>query len=251
MKEQELRNKVIAMAQEWLKEGDKAKTHWEVLNVYNSIAPLPRGYKMQYTDEWCAAFVSAVGAAVGLSDIILPECSCNEMIKLYKAANRWIERDDYIPRAGDIIMYAWEDNGIGDWIGPANHTGIITTVREGIMVVVEGNKSNRVGARTVRINGRYIRGFCIPDYKSKETEAPKMDQKEFYSMFEQAMSEYLNRESKKPASSWAAPSVERLEQVSITDGTRPLSPCTREEVMVMLDRLIENYLEVDHGGKEH
>ena len=39
------------------------------------------------------------------------------------------------------------------------------------MKVIEGNMSNKVGYRTLTVNGRYIRGYCLPDFKSKATEA--------------------------------------------------------------------------------
>ena len=39
-------------------EGDSK--HKFIIDEYNKIDPLPRGYKMTYSDAWCAAFVSFV-----------------------------------------------------------------------------------------------------------------------------------------------------------------------------------------------
>jgi peptidoglycan hydrolase-like protein with peptidoglycan-binding domain len=36
--------------------------------------------------------------------------------------------------------------------------------------VIEGNYQNAVMRRTLSVNDRYIRGFCLPDYASKATE---------------------------------------------------------------------------------
>lgn len=35
--------------------------HKEIIDKYNAIAPLPVGYRMKYTDDWCAAFVTVIG----------------------------------------------------------------------------------------------------------------------------------------------------------------------------------------------
>ena len=39
-------------------EGDSI--HHQIIDGYNKIKPLPRGYAVSYTDAWCAAFVSFV-----------------------------------------------------------------------------------------------------------------------------------------------------------------------------------------------
>lgn len=139
-------------------------SHRAIIDTYNGISPLPRGYRMSYTDPWCAAFVSAVGQACGASDVILPECACDPMIALYKAAGRWVEDDGYIPSPGDIIMYDWGDSGAGDCTGSADHVGIVESCDGSSITVIEGNISDAVGRRTLAVNGRYIRGFCLPGY---------------------------------------------------------------------------------------
>ena len=55
-----------------------------IIDTYNSHKPLARGYAMKYTDAWCATFVSAVSIKCGLTDILPTECSCGEMIALFK-----------------------------------------------------------------------------------------------------------------------------------------------------------------------
>jgi hypothetical protein len=82
---------------------------------------------------------------------------------------RWEERDSYIPKPADYLFYDWQDNGIGDNIGSPDHVGIVVEVKNNIVRVIEGNLHDSVEYRTISINGRYIRGYGIPDYKSKET----------------------------------------------------------------------------------
>ena len=164
MTEKEIRNLVIKTATKYIGYGSKS-----IVDIYNAHKPLARGYKVQYTDAWCATFVSAVGIVCGLTDIMPTECGCPKMISLYKALGRWEESDSYIPAPGDIIMYDWGDTDKGDNGGNPDHVGIVEKVSNGIITVIEGNYSKTVKRRTLAVNGKYIRGYCLPDYASKAT----------------------------------------------------------------------------------
>ena len=78
---------------------------------------LPRGYKLGYTEAWCAAFVSACAIKTGMADIIPQECGCGSMVRLFKQLDSWDESDARIPNPGDIIFFDWDDNGYGDNTG--------------------------------------------------------------------------------------------------------------------------------------
>lgn len=166
MTELELREYVADTALEYLGCNEADGSHRPIIDLYNKITPHPRGYKMTYYDPWCAAFVSAVGEDCGLGDIILPECACDPMINLYKARGLWREADSYNPKVGDLVMYDWDDSGIGDNTGSADHVGIVYATDGKNLTVIEGNISDSVNFRTIKLNGRYIRGFCCPDYAS-------------------------------------------------------------------------------------
>ena len=167
MTENELRRQVTLQARSWLGRREADGTHREIIDIYNRIRPLPRGYRTRYTDPWCAAFVSAVGAAVGLTDTVLPECGCENMIALYRRAGRWTEDDAYEARPGDLIFYDWEDSGSGDDKGAADHVGIVTDFSGGLYRVVEGNVSDAVRRRSIRRDAKTIRGFARPNYAAK------------------------------------------------------------------------------------
>lgn len=167
MKELELRRLVVTTAQAWLGCKESNGTHKQIIDLYNTQTPLPRGYKVRYTDAWCATFVTAVGVKLGITDIILPECGCGNMVALYQRAGQWMEDDSYTPAPGDVIFYDWQDDGKGDNKGAPDHVGIVCAVSAGKITVIEGNKSNAVGYRSININGKYIRGFGLPDYASK------------------------------------------------------------------------------------
>lgn len=171
MTEAQIREKVVATAKTWIGYNEADGSHRQIVDVYNSHRPLARGYALKYTDAWCAGFVSAVAIRLGLTDIMPTEVGVGEMIKLYQRLGRWKESDSYIPRPGDIIMYAWGDNGVGDCTSGASHVGIVVSCDGKIITVIEGNKNDAVGYREIAVNGRYIRGFGLPDYASKATEA--------------------------------------------------------------------------------
>ena len=136
--------------------------HQEVLNIYNSQKVLPRGYKVKYTDAWCATFTSAVFIQNGYSDIA--ECSCSEMIEKAKALNIWKEDDAYVPQIGDIILYDWQDNGIGDNVGNPDHVGIVVKIDD-LITIREGNKGGKIDNRQLIVNSKYIRGYILPPFE--------------------------------------------------------------------------------------
>ena len=165
--EQELRQSVVSVMRGWLGYSEKNGKFRSIIDLYNTQRPLPRGYAVQYTDEWCAATVTAAGIQAGLHDIILGECSCSRMIALYQAVGRWMENDAYRPQPGDIIMYDWDDTGAGENKGAPEHVGIVAEVKGNTLTIIEGNKGQAVATRTMTVNGRYIRGYCLPDYAGK------------------------------------------------------------------------------------
>lgn len=167
MTEQQLRKQIVDIAVGWLGRKESNGSHKLIIDTYNAHSPRARGYKVSYTDAWCATFVSATFIKAGLTDIAPTECSCSRMIELYKKIGRWKESDAYIPVYGDLIMYDWSDNGVGDNTGAPDHVGIVVSVSGKTIRVIEGNINNSVGYRNIAVNGKYIRGFCVPDYASK------------------------------------------------------------------------------------
>ena len=163
LNEIKLRELVVSVSEIKLGTKQRSDSHKEIIAGYNTIQPLPQNHIMKLSEPWCATYVSYISNVLGLTDYILPECSCNRMIKLYKAKKEWVEDDDYVPEMGDILFYAWKDNGVGDCELEANHVGI---VKNNIIYVIEGNYSKQVKVRQIKVNGKYIRGFATPDYKT-------------------------------------------------------------------------------------
>ena len=167
MIEKEIRVQVVNTAIQYLNCNEFDGTHKQIIDIYNNHKPLPRGYAVQYTDPWCATFVSAVAIILKLTDIMPIECGCGQMIQLYQNIGSWIEDDAYIPQSGDVIFYDWEDNGIGDCMGYPDHVGIVIEVTGTNIKAIEGNNSNAVCYRNLAVDAIYIRGYGIPNYCSK------------------------------------------------------------------------------------
>lgn len=160
-------SKIVEIARNWVGCKESNGTHKVIIDLYNRHKPLARGYKVKYSDSWCATFVSACAIKAGFTSIIPTECSCVKMIELFKKFNCWVEKDGYIPKAGDIIFYDWNDTGKGDNKGHSDHVGIVERCDGKNIVVIEGNKNESVSRRNIAVNGRYIRGYGVPKYDNE------------------------------------------------------------------------------------
>ena len=160
------RQAMVAKMQSWIGKNEADGSFREVIDIYNSHTPRARGYKLQYSDEWCAGTVSAAAIATGNTDAVPLEVSCHYMIEGAKAKGIWIEDDGYVPQGGDIILYDWNDSGAGDNTGNPDHVGVVEYTSGGVIHVIEGNKGRKVARRELSVNGRYIRGFIVPKYSS-------------------------------------------------------------------------------------
>lgn len=219
MTEQEIRQQVADTIQKWVGVIEGSVKHHEIIDTYNSYKPHPRGYAMTYKAPWCATTVSSVSILCKLTDIMPVECSCGQMIELYKKLGRWVENDKYAPKVGDVIFYDWKDGknykDVDNTTGH-DHTGIVTEVKGNSFVVTEGNRKingvNQVAYRVMEVNGRYIRGYGCPDYASK---------------------------ADKPKAPWYEASMERAKELGLLDGTRPLDTLTRAEAATIALRLYD------------
>ncbi len=160
------RQAMVAKMKSWIGKNEADGSFREIIDIYNSHTPRARGYKLQYSDEWCAGTVSAAAIATGNTNAVPLEVSCHYMIEGAKAKGIWVENDSYVPQGGDIILYDWQDSGIGDNTGNPDHVGVVEYTSGGIIHVIEGNNGEKVARRELSVNGRYIRGFIVPKYSN-------------------------------------------------------------------------------------
>lgn len=141
--------------------------HKEIVKTYNCIKPLPQGYKLKYTDSWCAGFVSAVAYKCGFKDFPF-ECSVARMVEKAKKQKLWIEDESITPNEGWLAVYAWKDtNPKSDNRNTPNHVGVITKVTPKYITVLEGNYNDVVAERKIEINGKFLRGFVALKYSTR------------------------------------------------------------------------------------
>lgn len=144
--------------------------HADMLKVYNEHKPLARGYRLKTEDAWCAGFVSVVAILADCTDIIPTEVSCGEMLKAFRASGNYTENDNHVPAPGDVCFYNWDNAPAdGDNKGYPDHVGVVKEVWNGVIYVVEGNFDNMVKVRPIAVGDPRIRGYGLPDYKSKAT----------------------------------------------------------------------------------
>ena len=142
-----------------------------LIDAYNQIIPLPAGYKVKYTDAWCAAGLSAIFYTAGAAGIFPCECSVDRM---YRIAQRcaMIVTDDIVP--GDCIVYNWDRNATLD------HVGIIERAEKNAYTVIECNLKDAVGRRVIHKDAATIAGFFRPLYVY---EKPQDDYKIDYAQY--------------------------------------------------------------------
>lgn len=159
------REDFVIRASEWIGTKEGSSGHKQIVRDYNKACD--KGRQGSVDSKWCAMFVGAVAEETDnvLKDGIgVPvDYSCgtgpHSVIEKAKKADIWVEKDSYIPRNGDLVIYEWDDDGVGDCTKGHDHIGIVSSVGTSSFIVVEGNKKSAVGTRTVNINGRFIRGF--------------------------------------------------------------------------------------------
>lgn len=161
-----LRMQLIQTAEQYLGCNEADGSHEMIIDLYNSHAPLAMDYAVQYTDSWCATFVSAVAIECDLTEIIPTECSCERQIGLFQELSCWVEKDSTIPLPGDIIYYDWDMETRGECTGWSDHVGIVVGTKWPFVKVIEGNKDDMVTYRVLLLDDIQIRGFGCPDYAS-------------------------------------------------------------------------------------
>ena len=141
-----------------------SEEHKALVNDYNSVKPLPVGYAVKESDDWCDIFTTVVFQRQGLSHLVGRECGVERHIQIFKKLGIWNEDGASTPKAGDIITFNWDkDTQQND--GWADHIGIVEKVENGIIHTIEGNSNNQVRRNVYQIGHGNIRGFASPQYQ--------------------------------------------------------------------------------------
>lgn len=163
---------VIQEAKKWLGSTKWGANHKKIIDGYNAVRPLPRGYAVQYGDDWCDTFVSFVAVKAGAKDLIGRECGVERHKDIFKQLGIW--KGLVRPQVGDVIIFNWSGNRNG-W---GNHIGYVASVAGDRITTIEGNTTvngqSTVAYRTYAWNSVYIQGYARPRY-AEGSQTPKIE----------------------------------------------------------------------------
>ncbi|MCQ2461803.1 MAG: CHAP domain-containing protein [Clostridia bacterium] len=136
----------------------------------------------EYFDEngcaWCSMFVVWCARQAGISkeEIAFTTWATADDLKIeYRGRDAQRTKEiDYVPLPGDVIVYDF--GPATDSYGycskePASeygdHVGIVEYVKDGYAHTIEGNYSDMVKRRTIRLDDSEIKGYGVPAYNKK------------------------------------------------------------------------------------
>lgn len=130
---------------------------FELMDYYNSkIYPLidnDRKYKIKPNDNWCAMFCSVIAHKIGRTKDNFPfEVSVFYMTRNAKRMGMFTT-DLKKAQVNDLVVYDWKADGT------LNHVGILQEIGKDYIKVLEGNYSNTVKVRTVKMPNSEVYGY--------------------------------------------------------------------------------------------
>lgn len=174
---------------------------------------------------WCCTFVWWLFREAGASELFFNGAKtayAPALLTYHKKMGQAVSRD-YKP--GDIIFFDFNGNGTPDHVGICEEWDdaykYITTIDGN---TGEGNEANGGAVMRRRRNVSVICGAYRPAYEEEEI----VTQEQFDSL----MADWLARQAELPGSSWSK--MPEAKKLGITDGTRPRSFATREEIATMI-----------------
>lgn len=155
---------MLTVMKSWMGYSYSNGKHKGIIDLYNSMTPLPVGYTMKYTDAWCDASVSAAAIVAGCTELTGRECSVPRHITIFKKLGIWEENGKITPKPGDLIVFSWNKSKQPN-NASASHIGIVESVKDGVITTIEGNKgSGEVARRYISVGWGFIRGYARPNY---------------------------------------------------------------------------------------
>ena len=122
----------------------------------NAVYPLidnDRKYKIKPNDNWCAMFCSVIAHKIGRTKDNFPfEVSVFYMTRNAKQMGIFTP-DLNKAQVNDLVVYDWKADGT------LNHVGILQEIGKDYIKVLEGNYSNTVKVRTVKMPNSEVYGY--------------------------------------------------------------------------------------------
>ena len=120
-------------------------------------------YGFEERVDWCAIFVSWCAEQCGYLDAeIVPKFSAvDDGVEWFKEKKQWAS-NDYIPKAGDIVFFDWESDGLLD------HVGIVEKIDNGYVYTIEGNSGDICRRLQYKSKATQIYGYGIIKQSTKQ-----------------------------------------------------------------------------------
>lgn len=120
---------------------------------------------------WCAMYVSFCLNYAGIPESRFPwEAHCQRWVEALEPLGLYVSAQDYEPKRGDLVFFDWDGRG------SAGHVGIVSSVSEDTICVLEGNHLRPVCEREYERSLANICGYglvnsayevyysdCLPD----------------------------------------------------------------------------------------
>lgn len=205
----------------------------------NNDTKYGREYGMN-NQPWCCMFVWWVFKAVGLSELFYgggKTASCTALMNYAKSNGQWVT-GGY--RAGDIILYQFDNDAYAD------HVGICESDDGGAVSCIEGNTSRGETGSQANGDGVYRRvrskklvyGAYRPKYKAEAEEDEEMS----YEAFKEYMEKYLKEQQEKDGSNWSKEARDWAVNTGLFEGDENgnmmwKSNITREQMATLMMRM--------------
>lgn len=165
MAKMSIRDKVLAICNQELgtgePTGDDKYIDWFNKNILKT-------WSFSMSVAWCHIFATYAGVMAGLTKNEMPmTAGCDEGMNWFKNRKQWKDSlaygGNYIPKKGDMVYYSSTHNQ-----NDSTHVGWCKSCDGTLMVVAEGNYSNKVKERTIYLSDPYILGFGIINFPDEE-----------------------------------------------------------------------------------
>lgn len=148
---------MINIARHYLGSGTAGKK--EILEYYNQhcfpLVPDNRKYRIKFSDDWCAAFVSVVAHKAGIrGDFPFEVSTYYQLARVKNAGNFFTGSKNAMDN--DLVFFDWNGSGT------PQHVGIVISVVGNILETIEGNKGDAVAMRRMVADSRFIMGYSRP-----------------------------------------------------------------------------------------
>lgn len=184
---------------------------------------------------WCAVFIWWLFREAGIPELYYgggQTAYCPTLLSYHKARGQLV-RGDYHP--GDIVFFNFSGGQT------AQHVGLCESWNGREITTIDGNTGSgneaNGGAVMRRVRSKkYIVAAIRPAYEEVETTMTKDQIREIAKeAAQEALQAWLQQQAEaKPYLDWQKNAVRKAKEQGISDGSRPLSPCLRVEVMEMI-----------------